>query len=77
LERFLKQFSFARFFNKPANSTTNQTNKAQTKEEDMEKRKNQIMAIGFAMTAMLTYAFAIGLIKIDVLKTDLFYVEKS
>jgi hypothetical protein len=29
------------------------------------------------MTAMIAYAFAIGFIKIDILKTDLEYSEKN
>lgn len=35
------------------------------------------MVIGLGITAMIAYAFAIGLIRIDVIKTDVEYIEKS
>lgn len=45
--------------------------------EEWQKRKTQMMVIGIGLVAMLTYAFAIGIIRIDVIKTDLQLVEKS
>lgn len=44
---------------------------------EQEKRIKQAMAVSVAAVAMLTYAIIIGLIKIDITKTDIEYIEKS
>lgn len=58
-------------------STTSTKKSSFEQNEDWEKRKQQILAVTIAVTAMITYAFAIGFIKVDVIKTDLEYREKN
>ena len=67
---FLKWFSFLPFMTSPRDDS-----KAYTFEqnEHREKRKQQILAVSIAMTAMILYAFSIGFIKIDVIKHTLEY----
>lgn len=86
LSRMFNWLSLTRFYNSITSKlnmsglTSSTSTKAESKmdqAEEWEKRKNRLIAVGVAMTAMLTYAFAIGLIKVDVIKTDLFYVEKK
>jgi hypothetical protein len=45
--------------------------------EEWETRKQQMLAVSIALTAMIAYAFAIGFIKVDIIKTDLEYSEKN
>jgi hypothetical protein len=85
MQRLLDWFSLSRFFTlKSSTSTTESSSTLNTTttsnfelNEQREKRKTQIMAVSMAITAMLVYAFAIGLIKIDIIKTDVEYIEKS
>lgn len=55
-------------FLSPSSSTTT---------EEWENRKDQLIAIGIGLSAMAVYAVAVGLIKIDIVKTDIEYKEKS
>ena len=57
-------------------SSSSTTSSSYSEIEEWEKRKQQMLAVGIAMTAMLVYAFKIGLIKFDLVKTDIEYVEK-
>lgn len=59
-----------------ANSTKTKSKTDFEAREEWQKRKSQMMAVGLAVTAMIAYAFAIGLIRIDIVKTDLEYIEK-
>lgn len=45
--------------------------------EEWKKKKSQMLAIGFGLIAMTLYAFAIGIIHIDIIKTDIAYLEKE
>lgn len=46
-------------------------------DEVAEERKKQLMAVGVGLAAMLTYAVAIGFIKIDIINTKIEYIETN
>jgi len=43
--------------------------------EEREKRKQQILAVSIALTAMLVYACKVGIIKFTLVKSDIEYIE--
>lgn len=45
--------------------------------EEWKKKKSQMLVIGFGLIAMALYAFTIGIIHIDIIKTDITYLEKE
>jgi hypothetical protein len=51
------------------------SNKDLNEIENWEKRKTQFISLGIALTAMFFYACSINLIRFDVLKTNLRYIE--
>jgi hypothetical protein len=59
-------------FLSPKSSSSSTT----TSSEEWENRKDQLFAIGIGLSAMIIYALAVGLIKFDVVKTDIEYSEK-
>lgn len=45
--------------------------------EEWETNKQRLLALVVGITAMVSYALAVGIIKINFTKTDLEFVEKS
>ena len=43
--------------------------------EEWEKRKQQVVAVSIALTAMLVYACKVGIIKFTLVKSDIEYIE--
>ena len=52
------------------------TSNSYSENEEWEKRKQQIIAVSVALTAMLVYACKVGIIKFTLVKSDIEYVEK-
>ncbi|RNA11824.1 metaxin-3 isoform X1 [Brachionus plicatilis] len=79
LAKRMKFLSWLNFFSLKSwsrQSPSSPTSKL-TELEEWEKRKQQLAAFSIALSAMLIYAFAIGFIRIDIMKTDVEYVEKN
>ena len=45
--------------------------------EESEKRRQQLIAVTISLVAMVSYALAVGLVKIDILKTRIEYIETT
>jgi hypothetical protein len=61
-------------FSNPSTATSSSTS---TKEQDEYTRKQQMIAVGVVLVAFLLHAVSIGLIKIDVIKSNLEIKENS
>lgn len=70
---FKKILSYIPFLSPPSSSLTSTFEQ----KENWEKRKQQILAVSIAFTAMILYAFSIGFIKIDIIRHDLEYTQKN
>jgi hypothetical protein len=57
------------FFMSPSASSSFSEN------EEREKRKQQILAVSIALTAMVVYACKVGIIKFTLVKSDIEYIE--
>lgn len=78
-KNFINWFKFllSKSSSSPSSSSTAASTSTKFNEnEEWEKRRQQIIAVSIAVAAMFVYAFAIGFIKIDIIKTDLEYTEK-
>lgn len=70
---WLNFFSIKSWFGQSPSNSTSKLSEI----EEWEKRKHQLVAFSVALSAMIIYAFAIGFIRIDIIKTDVEYVEKN